>query len=122
MSTTSPGGGNVIGYPRGKKTPSRKKRFNPAKSKLPVILLILLLAYVAFSFGTRFNSLYAMQQDVREIQEQVDDLAKKNAQLRKQLEMVKSDAYVEEVAREKLGLVRDGEVRVVPVEEPGNQD
>lgn len=122
MSMTSPDGVNVTGYKTRKRTPTLRKRFNPAKSKLPVILLIILLVYVTFSFGTRFNSLYAMQQDVREMQEQVDDLAKKNTQLRKQLDMVKSDAYIEEVAREKLGLVRAGEVRVVPVQDPDTRN
>lgn len=117
MSRTLANGGKIVGYPAGNRTPSRRKRFNPGKSKLPVIFLILLLVYVTFSFGTRFNELYAMQQNVREIQEQVDRLTEKNARLRKQLEMVQSDAYVEAVAREKLGLVRAGEVRIVPVEE-----
>lgn len=72
-----------------------------------------------FSFGARFKTLYVMQQDVREMQEQVEKLTKKNAELYQELELVKTDAYVEEVARENLGLIREGEVQVVPVN-PGS--
>lgn len=107
----------VIGHPAVEKRSSKRKKFNPTKSKMPVIVLILLLAYVTFSFGTRFNTLYAMQQDVREMQEQVERLSRRNAQLQEELEKVKSDAYVEEVAREKLGLIKSGEKRIMPVNE-----
>lgn len=96
----------------------RKKKFNLFKSKLPLLFLVLLLVYTLFSFGVSFRNLYAMQQDVRKMEEQVANLEKKNAELRKQLEMVASDAYVEEVAREKLGLIKAGETRIVPVSEP----
>jgi len=107
----------VIGHPAANRISSRRKKFNPTKSKLPVIVLILLLVYVTFSFSNRFNTLYAMQQDVREMQQQVERLTQKNAQLYDQLERAQSDAYVEEVAREKLGLVKDGEMRIMPVNE-----
>lgn len=73
--------------------------------------------YVSFSFGVRFNDIYAMQQDVRDMQEQVELLKERNQQLSHQLEMVQSETYVEEVAREKLGLVKAGETRIVPVED-----
>lgn len=112
----------ILRYPSGKSSLRRRKRFNLAKSKLPVVFLIFLLVYAIFSVGVRFNNLYAMQQDLRKIQEQVNKLERKNAELRKQLEMVMSDAYVEEVAREKLGLVKEGETRIVLVEKPSKKE
>ncbi len=117
MDRSLPDEGKVIGYPAVNKISSRKKKFNPTKSKLPVIVLILLLVYVTFSFSTRFNTLHAMQQDVQEMQQQVEVLTQKNARLYDQLERAQSDAYVEEVAREKLGLVKKGEKRIMPVNE-----
>jgi len=122
MDRTLPDEGKVIGHPAANKISSRKKKFNPTKSKLPVIVLILLLVYVTFSFSTRFNTLYAMQQDVQEMQQQVEVLTQKNAQLYDQLEKAQSDAYVEEVAREKLGLVKEGEKRIMPIRDPSIRD
>ncbi|MTI83314.1 MAG: septum formation initiator family protein [Firmicutes bacterium] len=122
MDRTLPDEGKVIGHPAANKISSRKKKFNPTKSKLPVIVLILLLVYVTFSFSTRFNTLYAMQQDVQEMQQQVEVLTQKNAQLYDQLERAQSDAYVEEVAREKLGLVKEGEKRIMPIRDPSIRD
>lgn len=56
-----------------------------------------------------------MQKDVRSIQQQVQELQQRNTALREELHLVQSDAYIEKTAREKLGLVKPGETRVVPV-------
>lgn len=58
-----------------------------------------------------------MQRDVGNIQLQVQELRDKNATLQDELRMVQSDAYIEKTAREKMGLVKPGETRVVAVPE-----
>lgn len=97
------------------KRSARRKSFNLSKSKLPTLVLVLLLGYLAVSLGGQFNRLAGMQRNVDQIQQQVQELKEKNAALREELRMVQSDAYIEKTAREKLGLVKPGETRVVPV-------
>lgn len=97
-----------------------KKSFNLSRSRIPVLVGVFLLAYMAFSFYSQFNKLANMRNDVSSIQQQVDDLQQKNASLRDELRMVQSDAYIEKTAREKIGLIKPGETRVIPVE-PGTQ-
>lgn len=102
------------------KRAERRKSFNLSRSKLPLLVAVFLLSYMAFSFVSQFSRLSGMQRDVQDIQQQVQELQQKNAALREELHMVQSDAYVEKTAREKLGLVKPGETRVVPVP-PGTQ-
>jgi len=100
--------------------PVRRKSVNLSNSKVPYLVLILLLAYLSFSFSTQFNRLSNMQRDVQSIQQEVQELKEKNTNLRQELQAVQSDAYIEKTAREKLGLVKPGETRVLTVE-PGTE-
>lgn len=93
----------------------RRRSFKSSRSKLPALVAVLLLGYLVVSFGSQFSRLSNMQKDVRNIQQQVQDLQQKNAALREELHLVQSNAYIEKTAREKLGLVKPGETRVVPV-------
>ncbi|MCF8010103.1 MAG: septum formation initiator family protein [Clostridiales bacterium] len=107
---------NIVKHPTKKTSSLRKKRkLNFKKSKLPVLVLILLLAYTVFSLSTSFDNLYALQKDVNQIQTEIDDLKDKNSKLKQKLENVNSDEYVEKMAREKLGMIKAGETKVVPV-------
>jgi len=97
------------------KSVERRKSFNLSRSKLPTLVAVLLLGYLAISFGSQFSRLSSMQKNVSNIQQQVQELQQKNASLREELHMVQSDAYIQKTAREKLGLIKPGETRVVPV-------
>jgi len=95
----------------------RRVSFNLSKSKLPTLIIVLLLCYLAISFSSQFSRLSNMQRDVVNIQQQVQEMRDKNAALREELRLVQSDAYIEKVAREKMGLVKPGETRVIAVPE-----
>ncbi|MCL6559211.1 MAG: septum formation initiator family protein, partial [Firmicutes bacterium] len=77
------------------KRPERRRSFNLSKSKLPVLMVALLLGYLAVSMGSQFSRLSAMQREVTDIQQQVQELKQKNASLREELHLVQSDAYIE---------------------------
>jgi cell division protein FtsB len=92
-----------------------RKSFSISRSRLPAIVLSLLLAYLVISFGSQFSKLSVMQRDVQSIQLQVQDMKQNNTVLREELRLAQSDAYIEKIAREKIGLVKPGETRVVTV-------
>lgn len=92
-----------------------RRRFSMSRSKLPLLIITLLMLYISISLGTRFDQLNAMQQDLRAMQAEIKELRGKNAGLQDKLEKLQSSAYIEQVAREKLGLVKPGEARIVPV-------
>ncbi|OAT80683.1 FtsB family cell division protein [Desulfotomaculum copahuensis] len=101
--------------------PARAHRhsFSFKKSRLPLLLLVVMAVYLVFSFVSQFNRLFAMQRDLQQMQQQVNQLQQKNNDLRQQLSLVQSNAYIEQVARERLGLVKPGETRIVPVQPAG---
>ncbi|GAB6274569.1 MAG: hypothetical protein STSR0004_14320 [Peptococcaceae bacterium] len=110
----SPGYRPKSGYIRQKETVRPGGyRLRLSKSRFPAILLFILLLYFTFSFGLQFNQLRAMQKEIYGMRVQVETLQKKNAELKDQLKLIRTDAYVEQVARDKLGLVKSGEVRVI---------
>lgn len=92
-----------------------RRRFNPARSRLPLLLLAIILVYLGFSFVSQMNHLWEMQRSVAEMQARVKELQAKNQDLWERLQVLQSDAYIEQAARERLGLVKPGETRVVPV-------
>jgi cell division protein FtsB len=98
----------------------RRRSLNLSKSKVPTLIAVLLLAYLAVSVGAEFSKISSMQRDVLSIQQEVKDLQQRNTALRQELQVVQSDAYVEKTAREKLGLIKQGETRVLTVT-PGTQ-
>ena len=71
---------------------------------------------------------YAKMQDLkaknREYAQRIEYLQKRNAQLEQEQHLLESDpAYLEKVARKKMGLIRDGEkvYRMVPPQKPAGQ-
>ncbi|MDD4335317.1 MAG: septum formation initiator family protein [Desulfotomaculaceae bacterium] len=99
--------------------PSKKARprksFNFSRSRLPAVVLSFLLVYLVVSFCSQFSKLSSMQRDVRNIQQQVQEMQQKNVTLREDLRLAQSDAYIEKTAREKIGLMKPGETRIVTV-------
>jgi len=77
-------------------------------------LFLFLLGYLAVSFSTQFVRLQILRRDIAEMRAEVAELQQRNAALREELERLQSRGYVEQVAREKLGLVKPGETSIVP--------
>lgn len=110
----SPKVSTITGQSRTRASVKKKFIFRPGK-KLPVLIAIFLLFYLLVSFCAHFQKLYALQKDIKYIESQLQELSAKNEDLKRQLKQVQSDAYIEQVAREKLGLVKPGESKIVPM-------
>lgn len=88
------------------------------RGRLVMIASAVLAAYMIFSLGSQFKKLHDMQNSMELLQNQVQELKTRNAALREEIKLIKSDSYVEQVAREQLGLVKPGETLVVQVQSP----
>jgi cell division protein FtsL len=94
---------------------NRRRTYRLSGGKLPLFIMLMLLCYLAVSFTTQFSRLNGMNRDVQKIQQQIQELEQKNAALQTELRNAQNDAYIEKTAREKLGLIKRNETRVVPV-------
>ncbi len=78
-----------------------------------ILLLILILSILVFLFSNRnFRTLMTLQKEKRRLQRYLELAKEENKELKKRLEMYKSDpGYLEDLAREKLGMIKPGEVK-----------
>jgi len=70
--------------------------------------------------GSWSIQLFKMDQSIEsqknELIRQKNDLIAKNEKMRQEIEKLNTPSYIEQLAREKLGLVRKGEILVAPKE------
>ncbi len=92
--------------------------------KAMVYLLIIVIVIFAFKLMMNIRKVNRMEDRLNSLQQQVQNQIEENKELKEEIERVKSPEYVEKVAREELGLVKPGEILLIPVEEEqdNNQD
>ncbi|MCD5405115.1 MAG: septum formation initiator family protein [Desulfotomaculum sp.] len=117
MISASENHDNIIPMKKRKKV---RFRFLMPKMKFKLNLSILVLIFVfgcfLFSLGEKISDLNNMKHSVSELEKEIGELKAKNAELKRDLKLIKSEEYVERIAREQLGLVKPGEKVVVPGE------
>jgi cell division protein FtsB len=84
---------------------------------LSLLILIILVGYFFVSLVTGFFHNKKILQRYTEIQKRYEAVVRRNQELKAKLRQVHSDAFIEVTARDKLGLVRPGEVAYKIVKE-----
>lgn len=91
--------------------PVRKRRSKHKGSMKIITLIVLVLCGVFGVFtwqNTQKSEQYALVQE--NLQQQIDDEEENQKAIEEQAEYQKTDAYIEDLAREKLGLVHEDEI------------
>jgi len=88
--------------------------------KLKKILLFGFIFYLAFTFLSQQLTLMKLDNKYKELKAKAADVLKENESLKKTLEEVNSDSYIEKIAREKLGLVKKGEIIYIDINKGGD--
>jgi len=83
-----------------------KKVFN---SYFFILALMIIATMVAFTYARTYYYDYQVKQEIVSLQEQASGLQTKKLELIEQLSYVKSDLYVEGVAKTELNLAKNGE-------------
>lgn len=79
------------------------------KSKIGFVVMILFFIYFAYTATGQQQILYNKAQDMKKIQSKINEETKENEKLKKEKDLLSSDEYIEKTAREKLGMVKQGE-------------
>ncbi|NDO46627.1 septum formation initiator family protein [Clostridium sp. MD294] len=96
-----------------------KKAIKAAKRRRPfdrtIVLFFMVLFFIAISVGIASQlSMYGKyKQEAEEILVQIQQEQQKNAEYIREKEYYNSDAYIEKVARQQLGLVMPNEILYV---------
>jgi len=102
-----------------KNTLKKEKFFHIGRLKsIPNYLIIGLIVLLFLSISKNFTGASKVNQKIAEKESKAQKLKEEQERLKKQLETVQSDAYIEKQLRDKLNLAKEGEVVVVlPPEE-----
>lgn len=83
-------------------------------------LFITIIAVIIFFSGVQYyqnmQKMEQLQNKIEKLENSINDAKEENQVLKEELANIDSDEYIEKIAREKLGLVKPGEVLVMPVE------
>ena len=79
---------------------------------LAVLFVVPLLVYGAYSIGDRWYQNYLLTQQEEAIRAEVIRLREENLRLQRELVIARSDAGIEKLAREQLGLIKPGDTAI----------
>ncbi len=72
-------------------------------------LLAVVLIYAAFTFTAQSNELYILNLEIKQLEQKIAKEEEEKQRLMKERDEISSDESIEKIAREKLGMVKDGE-------------
>lgn len=91
----------------------------PIQSQIRTIIIWAVSLVLCLSAGSTIAHLWTRRGVVQEREQELLGLQKENRDLKGSLKEAQGEAYVERIARDKLGMVRDGEtIIIMPNQEP----
>lgn len=86
----------------------RKKRTGIVTVSIAVIILCGVLLFNSFRLSNQLSDYAAVEAN---LQEQINEQKEESERLDKESEYVKTEEYIEQVARDRLGLLKKNEIR-----------
>lgn len=83
------------------------------KFKFKKLIFIVAILYGSYVFAIKTVSSFKIQSQIESSQKELERLKEKNLELQDEVKMSKSDTYIERLARERLGLIKEGETPVI---------
>ncbi|MBM7872006.1 cell division protein FtsB [Clostridium pascui] len=77
------------------------------------LLFFLLFIYAGYIFVNQQIIIGNIKKQVIQRKVELENLQEKNQKLQDEVKMSKSDSYIEKLAREKLNLIKEGEIPVI---------
>ncbi len=100
--------------------PRQRKDFLLNPFIIALVAVIVITAF--FNFWQNMQKMNKLEKEIDNVKKEITAAEAENKELREQLRNTNDPEYIEEVAREKLGLVKPGEMLLVPVEEDVEDD
>ena len=89
---------------------SRKKRQNGFSVALVIMVLVMLMIVITFGRINLRKKQEVYAQKEKQLQEQIDAEVQRSEEIEEYRKYTQTQKYVEEVAKEKLGLVNENEI------------
>ena len=76
---------------------------------LKKLIIIFIFAIFIFNYIKQEITIKRIEEDIVVSQKQLEELKDKNIRLEANLKKIESDEYIEDLIRERLGMIKDGE-------------
>jgi len=90
---------------------------NFIKSRFFKVLLIFLLVFTVYKFFVNYQQINKLKNKIDSLENAITLAEEDKIELQKELKNIDSPEYIEKIARDELGLVKPGELLLIPVEE-----
>ncbi|AGB40142.1 Septum formation initiator [Halobacteroides halobius DSM 5150] len=93
-----------------------RSKFKKIIKLLGIIIGLVVPILILINFYQGHRELQRMNHKIAKLKEEINDLKQEKKELRSRIDQVNSKKIIEQIAREKLGLVKEGEILYIPVE------
>ncbi|GIM30181.1 dihydroorotate dehydrogenase [Clostridium polyendosporum] len=76
------------------------------------IVIVILISIFCFSFVRQQLTMRKIEIQINESQEELEKIKQNNEKLKEEVDLSKTDSYIEKMARERLGMIKPGEKKV----------
>lgn len=87
------------------------------RSRFFKILLIIIVGLLAYRYYQNYAMIRKLEATITELENSLIMARGEKTRLEKELNNINNPEYIERIAREELGLVKPGELLLIPVEE-----
>ena len=87
------------------------------RSRLFKLILLLVVVVIGCKFYQNYRNIRKLEQAIMKLENSIGIARGEKARLEEELKNINNPEFIERVAREELGLVKPGELLVIPVEE-----
>lgn len=95
----------------------KKRKGKVTGGRFMILTFGSLALYLAFNFGQGFYQIHNLKNEITILEQEVTELRKVNTKLKDEVEHLHSPEAIEKIAREKLGLIKDGEIVIMRARE-----
>ena len=92
-----------------------KRGFTPRK--LSKLIIFSILVFMLFSFSSSFYQGYQLKEEIKGLEAQLAKVQQENMKLQEELKYNYTPEAIEKIAREKLGLIKPGEIVIMRAKE-----
>lgn len=89
-------------------------------TRVVVIILLLFMIYGGFKYYNNYRQIQELEHEVTRLEKQISSAREQRERLQIELNNINNPEYIEKIARKELGLVKPGELLIIPVEEEEN--
>ncbi len=83
------------------------------KIKWKNVIFVFILSYACYIFINQQITMHKIKDEITQKKLEEQKVKEKNKKLQDEVKMSKSDMYIEKLARERLGLIKQGETPVI---------